>query len=512
MKWLVLVLLALTTPGWAQDRTERTGFNTPLASSVFAAALTFMVPRTIEAVTPPQLVVWGLHGTTALDPALTVQVRDGALVLELGGKTQYQRAIPAASTAEAWAAAATDVFAAAWDLSLVLQQAGTEGVIASFFDEVFNHLDPYSRYIAPVAADADRARRSGEAGVGLTVVQRGGAATVSNVNADGPAGEAGVAVGDRVTAVDGIPIHAGPSATVMGLLSGLEGSVVVLAVRGRDGRTRTLQLERAVIPPETVFAQRVRDALVIRIGGFSADTAQRLARELDDAFQRLRGAARRPRGLILDLRGNRGGLLRQAVAAADLLLDAGVIAVTEGRNPNASRRWDATGGDVTNGVPVVVVVDGRTASAAEVLAAALADGSRAVIVGSSTLGKGLVQTVATLPDGGELFVTWSRVLAPQGWPIQGLGVLPQVCTSLGQDGVQQQLASLQQGTLHMQAALERHRSTRAPASAEDILEQRTACPANEPRESDMLAARWLLDHPAAYAAARFAPGRPAAAQ
>ena len=510
MRWLVLVLLALATQGWAQERMERTGFNAPLASSVFAAALTFMVPRTIEAVTPPQLVAWGLHGTTALDPALVVQVRGGALVLELGGKAQYQRAAPAAATAEAWAAAAADVFAAAWELSPALQQAGTEGVIASFFDEVFNHLDPYSRYIPPVAADADRARRSGEAGVGLTVVRRGGAVVVSNVNADGPAGEAGVAVGDRIIMVDGASIRTEPAATVMGMLSGSDGSVVVVAVRGRDGRTRTLQLERAVVPPETVFPQSAGDVLTIRIGGFSADTAQRLARELDEAFQRRRGAARSPRGLVLDLRGNRGGLLRQAVAVADLLLDAGVIAVTEGRNPDASRRWDATGGDVTNGVPVVVVVDGRTASAAEVLAAALADGSRAVVVGSSTLGKGLVQTVVTLPDGGELFVTWSRVLAPRGWPIQGLGVLPQVCSSLGQDGMQQQLASLQQGTLRLQAALERHRATRAPALAADILERRTACPASEPREGDMQAARWLLDHPAAYDAARLKAAHPIA--
>ena len=90
-------------------------------------------------------------------------------------------------------------------------------------------------------------------------------------------------------------------------------------------------------------------------------------------------------------------------------------------------------------VPVVVAIDGRTASAAEILVAALTDRGRAVAVGSTTLGKGLVQTIAPLPDGGELFVTWSRVLAPRGWPIQGLGVLPQVCTSLGEAAVQRQL-------------------------------------------------------------------------
>ena len=111
------------------------------------------------------------------------------------------------------------------------------------------------------------------------------------------------------------------------------------------------------------------------------------------------------------------------------------------------------------------MVDGRTASAAEILAAALADRGRGVVIGSSTLGKGLVQTIDPLPDGGELFVTWSRVLAPRGWPIQGLGVLPQVCTSLGQDALSWQLAALAPGREPMAAALARHARRPRPAAA-----------------------------------------------
>ena len=111
------------------------------------------------------------------------------------------------------------------------------------------------------------------------------------------------------------------------------------------------------------------------------------------------------------------------------------------------------------------MVDGRSASAAEILAAALADRGRGVVIGSSTLGKGLVQTIAPLPDGGELFVTWSRVLAPLGWPIQGLGVLPQVCTSLGQDMLNWQLAALAQGRQTMTKALEHSPRRQGTATA-----------------------------------------------
>jgi carboxyl-terminal processing protease len=158
-------------------------------------------------------------------------------------------------------------------------------------------------------------------------------------------------------------------------------------------------------------------------------------------------------------------------------------------------------GELAVNIPVVVMVDGRTASAAEILAAALADRGRGVIVGSSTLGKGLVQTIAPLPDGGELFVTWSRVLAPRGWPIQGLGVLPQVCTSLGLDALGSQLASLARGRQPMAQALATHRNARAPLPPAQILAMRNACPAAEGRESDLDTARVLIHDPAAYAAA-----------
>ena len=508
---LLCLMLMLTFPAWAQPRPNAGRFDTALAASVFTAALAFTAPRTIEAVTIPQLTLWGLRGVTAFDTGLTVQLRDGAIVLDVGGKAQFQRGAPALPTAEAWSAAAADVFAAAWDASPALQEAGTQGLIGGFFDEMFNHLDPYSRYVAPEAADVDRARRSGETGIGIQVARRGGI-VVTDVNADGPAAEAGVTVGDKLVAIDGQPVRADAPAAVMARLSGTEGSAVVLTLRGRDGRVRQAEVERAVIPPETVSAQRAGNALVLRISSFRDYTAQQLAREIDTAFNGTVPAGRRPRGLVLDLRGNRGGVLRQAVTAADMLLDAGIIAVTEGRNPDAFHRWAATSGDLTSGVPIIVLVDGRTASSAEILTAALADNGRAVVVGSSTLGKGLVQTIGRLPDGGELFVTWSRVLAPRGWPIQGLGVLPQVCTSLGQDSLAQQLASLDRGTPRMQAALERHRSARVPVAAAAILDQRNACPAGEARDGDMLAARYLLEHPAAYAAARLVPASAQAAQ
>jgi carboxyl-terminal processing protease len=187
------------------------------------------------------------------------------------------------------------------------------------------------------------------------------------------------------------------------------------------------------------------------------------------------------------------------------VLPRGVVAFTAGRDPEANHSLMADGTDLSGGLPTVVVVDGRSASAAEILAAALADQHRAVVVGSATQGKGLVQAVAPLPDGGELLITWSRVLAPLGWPIQALGVLPQVCTSVGETALRHQLDHLSRGVQDMAGALARHRSARAPLPASEILEIRNACPAAEGSDADMTAARRLIHDAPAYAAALLGP-------
>ena len=189
-------------------------------------------------------------------------------------------------------------------------------------------------------------------------------------------------------------------------------------------------------------------------------------------------------GIILDLRGNRGGLVARRGGDGGHVSSArasSCVPPGEPRRPTAI--WFSGGGELAKGLRVVVLVDGGTASAAEILAAALADRGRAVVVGSSTFGKGVVQTIDPLPDGGELFLTWSRILAPRGWPIQSLGVMPQVCTSLGDETVSRQLAALAGGTNLMELALRAHRAARAPLTPDQIVAIRERCPAADPREA-----------------------------
>ena len=350
---------------------------------------------------------------------------------------------PADDDPQGWARAAALVATAAFAASPALQQAGTQGLIESFFDELFNHYDPYSRYEPPDQAAQDQLMITGIAGSGLTLSRQGNGVAIGQVMADSPAAAAGLTPGLQVLAVNGHTAYPGRLDDLNNQLKGLLGTHITLRLREPEnpqGAAEDVSLTLGYVPPQTVFAEPFGgNVLALRITSFDTGTSDQVSAALSA------GLAGGPGAVVLDLRGNRGGVLRQAVLVADTLLPDGLIAVAAGRDADADQVFRVEGGDILAGLPIVVLVDGQTASAAEILAAALADNRRAVVVGSETLGKGLVQTVTALPDGGELFVTWSRVLAPRGWPVQKLGVMPQVCTSLGAQVLDQQIAALRQG-------------------------------------------------------------------
>lgn len=496
---VLLLLGAVAARATATPNTQ--SFDLPLATKVFSAALVFAAPRVLDPVSPETLTLWGLHGISALDPALSVDLVEKRLQLSSAGHVVFIRPAPPPDDAASWGAAAAQLESAAWGVSASLRGTATQGLIESFFDEMFNHLDPYSRYEPPAPAEAERTKLSVDAGAGLGLMLHGHGVVVRDVVPDGPGQLVGVRVGDRILAVRGQRLH-GRLDAARQLLSGPEGTAVTVRVLGLDGVVRDLTLSLAYVPPETVFSERVGTLLVIRITSFVNNTAERLSEAIEAGLV----AKPPPAALVVDLRGNRGGFLRQAVTSVALLADHGVIASTAGRDPEATHDWRIDGGDLTHGLPIMVLVDGRTASAAEIMAAALADLSRGVVIGSATLGKGLVQTITRLPDGGELFVTWSRVLAPRGWPIQSLGVIPQLCTSLGAQKNAAELSDLLSGELDMAKSLAAARAARPPLPVEQALDIRAACPASEGGDDDMAAAQFLVEHPSAYRTALLPAG------
>ena len=471
--------------------------------AVLASAFEVVLERHLETATPGEIGLWSLRGLEVLEPALHPELRAGTLLLSGPERLLGARPVPAApagappgAAAAPLATAIAALFEAAWRASPALREAGLDRILQSAFEELFNHLDPYSRYLTPEEARAARARRIGQSALGLRLAAgRGRAVVVGSVTPGGLAERAGIARGDRLIAVDGVRVDSDNLGEAAALLEGPPGTnVLLLLQRGR--RRFELALPRVVIPPDTVHAERREGILWLRLDGFANDTDQRLARALATALQE--GPLR---GVVLDLRGNRGGLLGQAVAVASSFLEGGPVVRTSGRHPEASRLYLADSNDLAQGLPLVVLVDGRSASGAEIVAAALSDRGRAVVVGSTTMGKGLIQVVVPLPNGAELLVTWARVLAPHGWPIQDLGVLPAVCTSLGAEATQAALARLAAREAPMAAALARQRATRAPVPASEVASLRGSCPPAEGREADLAAARMLVDTPGAYAAA-----------
>ena len=494
--WLAAWQAVATATGVAWPKGHP--FDVEAKARLFGAALEFATPRILDATTPGALTIWGLGGITALDPGLTVDQQGGAVRLTEAARAVLIRPAPGIEDDAGWGRLAAEMNAAAMEASPVLRRAGADALTQSFFDEMFNHLDPYSRYVPPVPAEEERDKLSVDATAGLKLVRNHGAVAVADVVPGGPGEDAGFRVGDRVLSIDGDSVHGLPPEQVQGMLTGEEGADVRVVVRGLDNRVRNLAVSLAFVPPETVSVARDGNLLVLKITAFDGNTAERLSQAIEAGLI----AGPPPAAVVIDLRGNRGGLLRQAVTSVALLAEQGVIASTAGRDPQATHDWRIDGGgDLTQGAKLVVLVDGRTASAAEIMAASLADLGRGVVVGSSTLGKGLVQAIKRMPDGGELFVTWSRVLAPKNWPIQALGVLPQVCTSRGDGETQKELKDLLAGQWDMAAAVTQTRAARVPLPVAQALALREPCPAAEAGDGDLAAAHFLADHPAAYKAA-----------
>jgi carboxyl-terminal processing protease len=491
----LLLVLLIALPAHA-ERTRAVGFDAQLTAEVYTTALEFIPPRTLEPVSTAQLTLWGLRGLTALDPDLVVDRPADAVRLSYQGTTLLSLPPPQLSDSTAWSLLAVRLTDAAWKYSSAVRLVGTQGVIQAFFDNMLGHLDPYSRYIAPTQASDEEEAREGNAGVGMDLERQHGRMVVASITSDGPAALKGIRPGDVIRAVDGHSTADASSDDVEDWLGGYDGTTVELRV-STQGKVRTVTLTRAQVPEENVFSFRDDDNLLLRITSFNSHTASRLGIAIETGF----ATQHRPTGIILDLRGNRGGLLYQAAAASDEFLPAGVVATTKGRDPAADHVFRSSGNVLAPDLPMVVLVDGRTASAAEVMAAALADHDRAVVIGSATLGKGLVQIVTRLPDGGELLLTWSRIIAPRGWPLQGFGVLPQLCTSQGETMANKELSELSKGVRPLAGALRKERAARAPVPASEILAVRNACPAAEGTDLDLDMARDLLADHKAYSTA-----------
>lgn len=424
----VLLLILAAGCGGPTQRPPVASFQAPRAApgDMFEAGYDYIASRFIEPVPMRQLASRALGGMSDLDPGFDARIGPDAIELSHQGRVIERLAVPADSDLEGWAAVTAASLTRGREVSPALAEADNEAVYEAAFDAMVAGLDDYSRYSSAREAWDNRAQRDGFGGIGVTIRMTDGRLKVLSVFPETPAERGGLIADDIITHVDGRPITGDDETRAVEMLRGPAGSPVVVTV-DRAGDIFDTTLTRAHIVPVTVEIRLIDNIGVVRIHYFN----QRTARDVFDAVGQLRRKAPGGRlgGVVVDLRDSPGGLLDQAVAIADIFLARGRIISALGRHPHSRQYYDAHPGDLIAGTPMVVLVNGNTASAAEVLAAALQDSGRAVVVGSSSYGKGSVQTVLTMPNEGEITLTWSNLYAPSGYRINHLGIRPTVCTS-----------------------------------------------------------------------------------
>ena len=447
----------------------------------------------------------------ALDPdhlGMAVDERDHVVRLASQGQNVAMLGEPDANDAEGWAMITSTALATARRVDPALAAATDEELYQRAFDGITGKLDRFTRYAGADAARDQKAARDGFGGVGLTLDFSEPEPRVTTVLANGPSAKLGVIkLDDRLLSIDGVPTPGLDQSHIIAKLRGRPDSRVALTLRhSQHDNTYAVTVQRALIVPPSVTAETEDGIGILHVSGFNADTAKSLGQQI----ARLRSeTGKHLTGFVLDLRGNPGGLLDQAVDVAALFLNRGQVVATKGRHPTSMQDFEASGNDQTHGLPLVVLVNGGSASSAEIVAAALQDHGRAIVVGSSSYGKGTVQMVWPLENTGELTLTWARLVTPSGTILHNHGVVPAFCTSGQMQGeagdAQARLAQIIERGLHPAPGIEsRPRASLTDAAWEEL---RNECPADL-RESDLdlKIAKHVLRDPALYAEALTLPG------
>ncbi|MCK2165602.1 S41 family peptidase [Thalassospira xiamenensis] len=397
---------------------------------VMSQAIELVATRYIDPVGREQIVVNALDGLSAIDPNIRIGMTPDEIILGYNGKTVRNLALPDADSEEQDTLLWTELTLKGVGIYRVyspdLRHADALSVQSALVSGSIKNLDRYSRYEGPNQAETARTRRDGYIGVGVRLIGGDGYPVIKKVHEDSPAAKAGLDIGDQLISVNGVNLYNRTAAYASDLLHGEEGTRVTIEINGADSQVITpIEIMRERVISRTVFTEIRDNVLIARIASFNSATAQSLGDEILKADLFPGGL----RGVILDLRGNRGGLLQQGVEVADLFIAGGPIANTRSRVMAARHIFKANPEDLTRGAPLVVLIDGRTASSAELVAAALQDRNRAVLIGSTSFGKGSVQAINDLSNKGTLTFTWSQMTAPSGYTFDRIGLFPAICTT-----------------------------------------------------------------------------------
>src|SRR5690554_1086550 len=307
-----------------------------------------------------------------------------------------------------------------------VEEVSDRKLLESAIKGMLSDLDPHSTYLAPKDYEELEESTSGEfGGLGIEVGMENGFVKVIAPIDDTPAHKAGVLAGDLIIKLDEKPVKGMSLEEAVKLMRGKPGTVLTLTIM-REGESAPIEIDvtRDVIKVTSVKSRMIENGYgYVRITQFQAETGRQFRQALIKLEEEYGGDLD---GLIIDLRNNPGGVLQAAVETADALLDEGLIVYTEGRIQSSRLRFSAKPGDVMAGTPIVVLINGGSASASEILAGALQDHERAVVMGTQSFGKGSVQTVIPLDETHAIKMTTARYFTPEGRSIQAKGIKPDI--------------------------------------------------------------------------------------
>ena len=308
-----------------------------------------------------------------------------------------------------------------------VEEVSSKDLIEAAIDGMLTSLDPHSSYLSADDAAKMKVQTRGEfGGLGIEVTQQEGFVKVVSPIDGTPADAAGMEAGDFITHVDGQSLLGLTLDEAVGMMRGPVGSeIIITVVREGEDEPFDVSIIRDTIKLTAVRARTEGDTVVLRITTFNDQTYPNLVDGLEKQVKEA-GGMENINGIVLDLRNNPGGLLNQAIRVTDAFLEKGEIVSTRGRYSRDSERYNAKAGDLANGKPIVVLINGGSASASEIVAGALQDHRRAIVVGTRSFGKGSVQTVMPLRGDGAMRLTTSRYYTPSGRSIQALGVSPNI--------------------------------------------------------------------------------------
>ena len=341
-----------------------------------------------------------------------------------------------------------NVFGEAFDRinEMYVEEVDVERLIQSAINGMLNSLDPHSGFLPPRSYEDMQIDTKGSfGGLGIEVTQEEGFVKVVSPMDDTPAFRAGVEAGDYITHIDGEPILGLSLSEAVEKMRGPVGEkIVITIVRVSEDEPFDVTIVRDTIK---LVAARVRyedNVVIMRVSTFNEQTIPNLKDGVKKVLQENNGM-RNVNGFILDLRNNPGGLLSEAVSVSDLFLNEGEIVSTRGRTDSDMERFTASKGDLAEGLPLIILINGGSASASEIVAGALQDHSRAILVGTKTFGKGSVQTVVPLVGDVAMRLTTARYFTPSGRSIQAMGVSPDIIVEPQPPVSKEDLEEMKQG-------------------------------------------------------------------